>query len=384
MKIGIDGRPLTEKRTGIGTYTYEIIKKLNELDLKNEYYIYSNKEVYLDFELNNNWKICKYSSKIGTFGLYFKLPVRLKKDNIDTFWGTQHCLPKRNKYTKSVNYILTIHDIALEKFKNIGSVYNTLIQKLILKKSCENANKIITVSMATKRDLIEILSIDSNKIDTVYCGINKRKEIQLSTEDRNKIEKKYKINEKTDFIFFLSTIEPRKNLDTAIKAFELYKTENDADLKFIISGGLGWKCKKILKTIENSKYKEDIIRTGYITKEEKEYFFKNCKAFVYPSLYEGFGIPILEAMQNGAIVITSNISSLPEVGGDVPLYLNNMYDEKELAMLLKQALSLRKDEKETIVKNGYEQIKKFSWVECATKILELFDYGEEKNENNQY
>lgn len=372
MNIGIDARALTKKKAGIGTYCYKIIEYINKVDDKNNYFLFSNKKIVIDFKLKANWSICEGKSRIGTFWLYFKLPKTLKENKIDVFWGTQHCLPKRNKYTKNIKYILTIHDIAIEKMKYIGSLYNTIIQKLILKKSCKNADRIIAVSKSTKKDLKELLEIEENKIEVIYEGIEqKEQKKQLNKKIEEEIKDKYNIEDK-DYIFFLSTIEPRKNLITAIKAYERIREKNkSSNLKFIISGGKGWKTTETLNAIKNSKFAENIILTGYISNEEKEYFFKHCVAFVYPSLYEGFGIPVLEAMKNGAIVITSNISSLPEVGGNVALYLNKLTDEEELSNLIQKCINLNEKERNEIIKKGYENIKRFSWEDCANKTLKL-------------
>lgn len=368
--IGIDGRGLDLKRTGITTYISEVIKRLNEIDHENKYYIYSNKDVILDFELNDNFEIRRYKCKKGTLGYYFKLPKILKQDNVDVLWGTQHCLPMRNSFTNDIKFVLTVHDLAIHKLKTVGELKNTIIQRLFLKRSCKHANVIMADSKATKDDIIEIFKIKEEKIKVVYLGTNFTGEYNVTKKQEEEIENKFNIKNK-NYLFFLSTIEPRKNLDTAIRAFEKYKEEKKSDLKFIISGGIGWKCEKTLEMIDNSKYKEDIIRTGYITKEEKEYFFKNCKAFLYPSLYEGFGLPVLEAMQKGAVVITSNISSIPEVGGDAALYLNNVYDVNELEALIERALTLDEESKKTIIQKGYEQVKKFTWEDCAKEVLEI-------------
>lgn len=372
MNIGIDARALTKNKAGIGTYTYKIIEYLNKYDKENNYVLFSNKDVIIDFALNENWKIYKKDSKIGTFWIYFILPKILKNNNIDIFWGTQHCLPKRNKYTKKIRYVLTIHDIAIKKFKNVGSLYNTIIQKLILKKSCKNANKIIAVSKSTKKDLIDILGVDKDKIQVIYEGIEqKNNENKFDSKIENEIIEKYGL-ERNKYIFFLSTIEPRKNLITAVKAFDLLK-EKAENLKFVISGGKGWKCKETLDRIQNSKFKEDIILTGYISNEEKEILFKNTIAFIYPSLYEGFGIPVLEAMKNGAIVITSNNSSLPEVGGKSAFYLNNATDELELSKLINKCLKLSDEERKKRIEEGYKNVKKFTWEKCAKGTLEQFN-----------
>lgn len=369
MRIGIDARELKEKRAGIGTYVYEIIKELNEKDTQNEYYLYSNKKMHIDFELNSNWHIIERKCRIGTFLVYFKLPKIVNEDNIDVFWGTEHCLPKRNRYTKNIKFILTIHDLAIQKIKGIGSTYNTIIQKIIVKRSCKNADKIIADAQSTKNDITELLNINKEKIEVVYLGITNKEKVSIEEEQAVKILDKYGIRD-SNFIFFLSTIEPRKNINTAIKAFELYKEKHNDNLKFIISGAIGWKCKDTLELIKKSKFSSDIIQTGYISKEEKQLFYEKCKAFVYPSLYEGFGLPILEAMQAGALVITSNISSIPEIGQDAVLYINNVKDYEELYKIIYECINMKEEEKNDYIKRGYEITKMFTWEKCAKKTLD--------------
>ncbi len=369
MQIGIDARGLNEKRAGIGTYIYEIIKKMNENNDSNEYYLYSNKKINIDFILNDNWHVHEQKAKIGTIWLRYILPKQLQKDGIDVFWGTQHCVPKRNKYTENIKYILTIHDLAIIKFKNIGEKYNTIIQKTFLKRSCKESNKIIAVSESTKKDLIDILSIEPDKIDVIYEGVCESKLIKVEEEIKKKIIEKYNLK-KSGFILFLSTIEPRKNLDTIIKAFEVYKDENKNNLKFVIAGKYGWKYKNTIELIEKSKYKEDIILTGYITDEEKQFFYENCNVFIYTSIYEGFGLPILEAMQKGTLVITSNVSSMPEVGGNIPFYLNNVYSENELANLIKEVCNLSDEMKNKRIEQGKIQARKFTWEKCTKQMIE--------------
>lgn len=364
MRIGIDVRALTLKKAGIGTYVYEIIKQLNNLDNKNEYYLYSNKKIFIDFKLNNNFKICEYPYKIGTYFIMHKLYKILKKDKIDIFFGTEHCLPiKKGK----IKYLLTIHDIALIKMPKVGEFKNVIIQNLIVKKACKRADKIITISKSTKKDLIELMHIKEKRINVIYPAYEKTNQYNLTKKIEKEIEDKYRL-EKNKFLFFLSTIEPRKNVDTLIRAFNKLKGK-DYDLKLVISGGLGWKYKKTLRLIETSKYKDDIILTGYISNEEKNYFFENACCFVYPSLYEGFGLPIIEALSLKQIVITTNISSLPEAGGKAAFYYDNPTDFKKLAILIEKVLNLSSYEREKTINIGFEHAHKFTWEKCGIEIL---------------
>ena len=192
----------------------------------------------------------------------------------------------------------------------------------------------------------------------------------MPTEKEQEILNKFNVLDK-NYIFFVSTIEPRKNIVTLIKAFEDIKEKEKDTLKLILSGGLGWKYKDVLTCISKSKYKDDILLTGYISKEEKNCLYKNNRCFVYPSLYEGFGLPILEAMSNHSVVVTSNVSSIPEVGGDVAIYYNNVKDYKELSETILKAIKMSEKEKEEIINRGLEQVKKFTWEKCAKETLQI-------------
>lgn len=365
MRIGIDVRALTEKRAGIGTYVYEIIKNLNEIDRENEYYLYSNKKIVIDFKLNDNFKLCEKNCGKGTLFILFKIYKYLKQDKIDVFWGTNCCVPMKKGKTK---YVLTIHDLALIKMSDVGTLKNVIIQKILMKKSVKKADKIISISESTKNDIVDILHTNKDKIEVVYPGGKKVNDYNLTEKQEEEIEKKYNLK-KHKFLFFLSTIEPRKNIDTLIKAFEIIKNQENSDLRLILAGGLGWKYENTLKLIEESKYKDDIILTGYITEEEKKYFFDNAICFVYPSLYEGFGIPVLEALSLKQIVVTTNVSSIPEVGGDAAFYYDNVLDYNNLANTIQKVIKLTDEERNTYISKGIEQANKFSWKKCAEEVL---------------
>lgn len=279
-------------------------------------------------------------------------------------------LPKRNKYTKNMKFVLTIHDLAIKKLKTVGSLKNTIIQKMFLGKSMRIADKFIAISKATKKDIMELFGINEEKISLVYNGVNIDTSINVSEEEKKAIKEKFKIQEQP-YIFFISTIEPRKNVETLIKAFEYIKNSGKSNMKLIIAGGLGWKYDEVLKLYENSKYKEDIIMLGYIEKKEKKYLFENAKCFVYPSLYEGFGLPVLEAMENKALIVTTNVSSLPEVGGDIAFYFNDVLDEKELGEKILEAINLDEDKKKVRIENGLKQVEKFDWDKCMKETLKV-------------
>lgn len=373
MNIGIDARGMHGNKAGIPIYIEELVKRISADDKKNKYILYSNKDIEINAELGENVVIKKVDTKnLGSIWLHFELPKMLQEDKIDVFWGTQHCLPKRNKHTKNMKFVLTIHDVAIKKLKTVGSLKNTIVQKLFLGRSIKLADKIIAISEATKADIIEFYKIDENKIRVIYNGTNIEKAQDLSEEEEKQIREKFNI-ENTPFVFFISTIEPRKNVPTLIKAFNYIKDKENTDLKLILAGGLGWKYGDVLELHDASKYKDDIIMPGYISKQEKKYLFENTKCFVYPSLYEGFGLPILEAMANNALVVTANNSSLPEVGGTAALYFDNILDEKELGEKILEAINLSKEEKTKRIEQGLAQAQKFTWEDCANKTIAILE-----------
>ncbi|MCI8620635.1 MAG: glycosyltransferase family 4 protein [Clostridia bacterium] len=261
MNIGIDARGVHGNKAGIAIYIEEIIKRINSKEEKKDRYIlYSNKDIEINANLKDNIIIKKQETRMpGTFWLYFKLPKILKEDQIDVFWGTQHMLPKRNKYTKNIKFVLTIHDLAIKKLKTVGSLKNTLIQKLFLGKSIKNADKFVAISEATKNDIMELFKINEEKIKVVYNGSNIDMSANINEDEAKNIRKKFKIEDENPYIFFISTIEPRKNVETLIKAFDYIKSTEKSNLKLILAGGLGWKYDEALKLYETSKYKNDII-----------------------------------------------------------------------------------------------------------------------------
>jgi glycosyltransferase involved in cell wall biosynthesis len=370
MKIGIDASRLgANNKTGTVSYLYEIIKQLNEIDKINEYFLYVNNDIILDFELNKNWHICVCECKHRMLWFYFRLYKILKKDKINVFWGPDTFLPKK---TRTVKTILTIHDLVIEKFPNLtSSTRAKILYEIFTKKACKIADEIICVSEATKNDLIGLLHVEEDRTKVIYEGTSKLNSI--NKVDEEKALEKYNLNS-NKFLLYVSTIQPRKNVDTIVKSFEVIKSNNkNANLKLVIAGKRGWQCEDVFNIIENSKYKNDIIVTGHISDKEKQALYKNTCLFLYPSLYEGFGLPILEAMAEGKMVITTKCSSLPEVGGDAALYINSPKDENELAELINYALNLNDEEKNEIIRKGYEQVKKFDWNITANELLKEFN-----------
>ena len=369
--IGVDARGLDANKAGIATYIEKNLEQFNNFKKDNvKFILYSTNKIDLNFIPKDNFEIKDCSKyKIGTIFVRYFLPKILYNDKVDIFWGTQHVLPIRNENTSDIKYVLTVHDLAIHKLGNVGNRKNTIIQKMYLKKSCRSADSIIAISKSTKNDIMELFKIREEKINVIYLGTNLSSKYDLSEKDEKKILKKFNVENKK-YLFFVSTIEPRKNIVTLVKAFEVLKEQNK-ELKLILAGGLGWKYENIVSAINESKYKDDINLAGYVSKDEKDCLMHNCKCLVYPSLYEGFGLPVLEGMAHETIVVTSNNSSLPEVGGDIAFYYNNIFNYNELALVIQKVLEMNDKDKKVIIKKGLDYIKSFSWEKCAKEILKL-------------
>jgi len=368
MNIGIDVKSLSKRYTGIAVYIYDLIRYFNELDNVDEFFLYSHKPFELDFKLNKNFHKRIYKGITGSIGVMFQLSKRLRNDNIDLFWGPEHCLVWGKQKFKQV---VTIHDLAVLHNPNVGTRYNALLQRFMTIPSCRNADKIIAISQSTANDVIQTSGVDKNKIQIIYNGdspyIEKNK--TYTVEEQKEIENKFSIK-KGCFFLFVGSIEPRKNIETIIDAYSMYR--KSGDFKLVLAGGLGWRYRKIINKIQESPYKSDIILTGYCSSEEKEFLYRNTASLVFPSLWEGFGFPIVEAMSVGAPVITARVSSLPEVGGDCAFYIDNPLDYIGLSKLMIQIQNLDDDQRELLSKKNKSQAALFSRRFCAKETLDLF------------
>lgn len=365
MNIGIDVSLLKINLAGMGVYVKEMIEKFSSLDNENHYFLFTNADFLCEISVGANFEVVKNKVKPHILWLKVVLPFLLKKNKIDVFWQPDHILPIK---VKGIKYYVTIHDLSGYKLQNVALKKVEIVSKLFMKKTCKDASKIITISEYTKRDIIDCLSVDPEKIEVIYNGDSPYKKPTIITKEQNEVCKK-KYNIKKPYFLFVGTINPRKNVLTIVKAFNKTKVKKDSQL--VIVGEYGWNSQDVRNEIEKSEYKDDIIVTGYVSESEKEILYRNASCFVFPSILEGFGLPILEAMSVGIPVITSNVSSLPEVGGDAAIYLSNYNDSDELSQHMIGVLDLSDEKRKEIAQKGIEQANKFSREECAEKTLKL-------------
>ena len=379
MKIGIDIRTLMDKSySGISVYTSNLLQEILYLDHENEYILFYNSFSDISSRLPDfkqaNVKIVRtrYPNKIFNYLLqktlhYPKIDKLL--GGVDVFFSPHINFTVLSKDTKR---ILTIHDLSFLRYKEFFSCRKNIWHRAInLKRLVKESNIVVAISENTKRDVRDLLSFSSSRIETIYSGFSSNyRKIDGNDQNLLGVREKYTLPEK--YILYLGTIEPRKNVQGIIQAYNIFRDNNQelGDIKLVLAGGLGWKHKSIIEEYEKSKYGKDIRFLGYIKESDKVYLYNLALVFLFPSFYEGFGFPPLEAMACGLPVITSISSSLPEVVGDSAL-LVDPYKTNEIAKCLETILtndSLR----DSLITRGYQRASNFSWTKTAKRYLELF------------
>jgi glycosyltransferase involved in cell wall biosynthesis len=388
MAIGIDLRVLARgTRTGVEEYTINLLSHLLPLEPKINYQLFYN--AYQKVKLNHPW-LSLSNVQLKDFRipnrLFFATARYLNQpkidkllDGIDVYFNPHFFVaPLSNKCKK----IITFHDLSFEHYPEFFSWRKRLWQRFLMntQQEAKQADKIIVVSQSTKEDLVNLYGIDSEKIKVVYSGVGGQfrpffrsptpKLFRSWTPRLIELKEKYNLPDK--FILYFGTIEPRKNLIGLIKAFELLKDKfqiPDSRFKLVIAGTKGWLYQDIFRAAQESKYKQDIVFTGFVEEADKPVLYNLAQVFVYPSFFEGFGFPPLEAMACGIPTIVSANSSLPEVVGQAALMVDPTNID-ELAWAMETTLT-NNNLREQLIKKGLEQAQKFSWQRCAQETLRV-------------
>lgn len=398
MKIGIDAsRANRDFKTGTEWYSYYLIKNLIEIDKDNKYILYTDKplsENFLkDLNLENNKhvkvKILKWPFKF--FWTLGRFSLEMIFSRPDVLFVPAHVMPFFSP-KKTIN---TIHDIA---FTENNCLYNpeivefesSLIKKIIrffvkiiTKGTCrlrsadylnwstkfalKRAKKIISVSNFTKKKILSHYKAKEDKIVVVHNGYNDN--LYQKNKDLEKI--KTVLDEyglRGSYFLYVGRIEKKKNISLLIKAFNLYKERNkDSEEKLVLVGNIGFGYDEVKYMISEFDLFKDIVMLGWIDESDMPYIFNGAKAFIFPSLYEGFGIPILQAMACGVPVIASDIEVLREVGGESPLFFNPASEEDLCSKM--EVIIKDKEKTERMIESGLLRSKYFSWKKCAEETL---------------
>jgi glycosyltransferase involved in cell wall biosynthesis len=368
MKIWIDGYEAnTPNRVGSGQIAINLLQNLEAIDKENEYTVLLPNKPLDDLpKERSGWKYRVLKpSKLWT-RIALPAALYLSKNKPDVFFTPTHYLPRFSP----VKTVCTIFDLAFLHFPEMFDKKDLFKLVNWTKLSIRDANHIVTISEFSKQDIIKQYKVDKSKVTIAFPGFDENFFNPAKKADIVKVLDKYKI--KDNYIIYIGTMQPRKNLVRLIEAFS--KVE-DKSLQLVLVGKTtgpgrqGWKFQEILEAPVKFGVEDRVIFTGFAPTEDLPPLLTGSKAFVLPSLWEGFGIPIVEAMASGTAVIVSNVSSLPEVAAEAGTLIDPYSVES-----IKEAIErLLKDDKlrEKKVQLGYSQVKKFTWESCAKSVLEV-------------
>ena len=360
MRIGIYARGLTEKSGGVKVYINELTNSLIKILPKNDaLFVFHNSDKKV-FNKKSNVHEILLKSKSKLYADFIEAPRLINQNNLDVILFPKNVIPYRIKAKK----LVTIHDLAYYMPKyNAYTLLDTIYMKFMIKSSCKRADKIISVSENTKKDIINILNINPDKIEVVHEGVDSKFKIIKDKEKLDNIKKKYNLS--NNFIFYAGSISPRKNIKRLISAFQSIQEKTNLDL--VITGNKLWKNQQEMQMI---KQNPRIKVLGFIPEEDLPALYNLAKIYIYPSLYEGFGLPILEAQACGCPIISSNASSLPEVAGKHGALFVNPQSEKEIAQSIENVFNNPKL-KSQLIKAGFDNVKSFEWSNSAVRTMKV-------------
>jgi glycosyltransferase involved in cell wall biosynthesis len=370
MIIGIDGNEANiEHKVGIGEYAFELLTQFEKSthsassgqNLKFRIYLKSEPRPEMP-KAREGWeyRIIGPKKMWTQFALPFSLLLDSKKP--DVFFSPSHYAPRFSLVPTAIS----IMDLSYIHFPQLFTKHDLYQLVNWTKYSAKQAKRIFTISNFSRDDIIKTYKKRSSDVITTYLGIKETEDLKHKAENMDELEKKFKIAK--PYILFVGTIQPRKNIAKLIEAFAKLKTEN---LELIIVGKKGWLWEEILAAPEKFKVADRVKFLDFVGNEDLPVLYKNAQCFVLPSLYEGFGLPVLEAMQFGCPVVTSNVSSLPEVGGEAAIY----FDPESIDDMAEKIDKVVADEKlrAEMTEMGYNQVKKFSWEKTARETLKVLE-----------
>jgi glycosyltransferase involved in cell wall biosynthesis len=359
MRIGIDATPIFLRKGGIGFYTHNLLESLTRIDTKNEYILFkttqSQPEAPIPFISRPNVRVI-YTPK-------WLQKRRCYKERIDLYHGTNFRLRGRGRKGNCV----TIHDLAFKHYPHfLKRRFGQSLSFWKTKRDVHRADRVIAVSQHTAKDVVEFFKIDKERVRVVYHGVEDYFRPDVPAESILEIKINYRILT-PQYILWVGTLEPRKNLPTLIEAYSKLKSIH-SEYTLVLGGGPGWQYQDILNLALSLGNRIQI--TGYLPQEDLIPLYAGASLFVYPSLYEGFGMPLLEAMASGVPIVASKTSSIPEVVGDAGILVDplSISDLSEAILKLLENSSLRSTYKE----RGIQRAKQFTWERAAQETLKIY------------
>ncbi len=365
MLIGIDGNEANIKqRVGSNQYAFELLKALRAKRIAHRVVVYLRDEPLPDMpKESENWQYRVIRPR--KFWTQWRLPLDLylHQPRPEIFFSPGHYSPR----FCPVPFVVSIMDLGYLRFPEQFTKKDLYQLTNWTARSIKKADHLFAISETTKNDIIKRYQVPEKKITVTYPGHDKRKfQISNSKFQINKVKRKYKIE--NDYILFLGSLRPSKNIEGLIEAFKLSIINYQLSITLVIAGKKGWLYQTIFDRVKELGLTKRVVFTGFVDEEDVPALVAGAKVFTLPSFWEGFGIPVIEAMACGVPVVVSNAGSLPEVVGEAGVIINP-YQPEDIARGIKEAIENRDE----LVKKGLEQAKKFSWEKCARETLSVLE-----------
>jgi glycosyltransferase involved in cell wall biosynthesis len=374
MRIGIDYTAAVHQQAGIGRYTRGLVEALAKLDSEHEYVLFmaggNAQTPGLGFKMPDNFRVRRVPLSerfvnIMWYRLRLPVPIDLFISPVDVFHSPNYVLPPLRRGMK----VVTIHDLSFLRYPEGAEPSLRRYLSGAVPKAVRRADLVLADSDNTEQDIIELLGVAPGKVKVLHPGVGERFRPLDDEGLLGRIRELYGLS--SPFLLSLGTLEPRKNLILLLDAYAALRARGDIYHKLVIAGKKGWLYEGIFRKVKELSLEEEVIFLGFVADENLPALYNLAEVFVFPSLYEGFGLPPLEAMACGTPVITSDSSSLPEVVGEAGLMVSSG-DSKALAQAMKRVLddpTLRED----LAGKGVRQARKFTWQAAAQKALNIYE-----------
>ena len=364
MRIGIDARKLHD--FGIGTYIRNLLRQLARLDRETEYILLSRPEDRQALgALGPNLRSVSETADNYSVAEQFRVPWALKRERVDLFHAPHYVLPP----LVSCKSVVTIHDCIHLMFPQyLPNRLALAYARTSIAMAARRATRVLTVSQSSKRDILKFVDVPPDKIDVIYNAYDERFGVEPREEDVVRVRERYQLH--GEFVLYAGNVKPHKNLGRLIEAFHHVRNRGLDHLKLVLIGDDISKYAALRRAVHQHQLHKYVRFLGYLPEETLAVMYRLAGVFVFPSLYEGFGLPPLEAMASGTPVVTSNVSSLPEVAGDAAL-LVDPYDPTAIADGIYTVLT-DVSVRTALSQKGLARVRQFSWETSVRRVWDIY------------
>jgi glycosyltransferase involved in cell wall biosynthesis len=366
--IGLNATSLSGQRAGAGNYIFNLVKALADIDRENRYFVFAKPENIAEWNITQpNFHFVPIDLSIRPLRLLWEqcvLPWLVRSRGITVFHSPHYTMP----VLLPCRSVVTIHDVSFILFPRLHGRVKRWFFTGMLHLVSKRAHRVIAVSESTRADILRRLHTDAAKVSVVLEAADKRFISCPDSAEVRRVCATFRIDAGR-YLLFVGILEPRKNIPLLLNAYRLL-VDQGVGLPLVIAGKKGWMFKTIFSVVKNLGLQQHVIFTGYVDKRDLPCLYNGARLFVYPSLYEGFGLPVLEAMACGTPVVTSNVSSMPQITGDAALLVSPA-DALGLAAAMRRLTSDDALHAE-LRQRGLKRAAEFSWENAARQTLEIY------------